>query len=77
MQYGQYIGETHIITYGCVLCQKYHRKGFDPEFEEHIYHQSKHGVSRRAPIGAAEIFVATIQAEEREENRKKGIVEPY
>ena len=62
VEYGRYIGPTPITEYGCVLCQKYHRKGLDPEYEAHLYHQSKHGVSERKPNGAAEEFVAHLLA---------------
>ena len=64
MQYGMYIGPTPITEYGCVKCQKYHRMGLDAEYEDHIYHQSKHGVRERAPRGIAEEFVAHMLAQE-------------
>jgi len=60
-----YIGPTPITEYGCVLCQKYHRKGLDSEYEAHLYHQSKHGVRTRAPQGIEEEFIANILAEEK------------
>lgn len=61
MNYG-YIGPTPITEYGCVLCQRYHRKGLDREYDLHICHQSKHGTSTRAPQGPAETFVANMLA---------------
>jgi hypothetical protein len=64
MQYGQYIGPTPITEYGCVKCQKYHRLGLDPEFDEHLYHQAKHGTRKRAPLGKAEEFVAHMLAQD-------------
>jgi hypothetical protein len=61
MNYG-YIGPTPITEYGCVRCQKYHRKGLDAEYEDHLYYQSKHGTSTRAPITIEEKFVAHLLA---------------
>lgn len=63
MNFG-YIGPTPITEYGCCACQKYHRRGMDPEYEAHLYRQDKHGVRTRAPIGPAETFVAEMQAME-------------
>ena len=63
--YGRYIGPTPITEYGCVLCQKYHRLGLDPEYDAHISRQSKHGITTRAPIGKAEEFVANMLAQEK------------
>jgi len=40
------------------------RLGLDPEFDAHLYHQSKHGTRKRAPIGKAEEFVAHMLAQE-------------
>lgn len=41
-----YAGATYLDVslkvFGCVLCQKYHTEG-DPEFEPHLFFQSKHG----------------------------------
>jgi hypothetical protein len=62
MQYG-YIGPTPITEYGCVLCQKHHRKGLDSEYESHLYRQDKHGVTTRAPQGKAEEFAAHMLAD--------------
>jgi hypothetical protein len=76
MNYG-YIGSTPITSYGCVLCQREHRLGIDPEFESHSYRQSKHGISNRAPIGPRETLVAVVLAEERKagqrDDRKYGV----
>jgi hypothetical protein len=61
-----YIGPTPITEYGCTLCQRYHRLGLDSEYEDHIYHQSKHGIRTRAPLSSAEKFVAHLLAERKE-----------
>lgn len=37
-----------ITEYGCALCQTYHRKGLDAEYEDHIMLQSKDGLQERA-----------------------------
>jgi hypothetical protein len=63
MVYGRYIGSTPITEYGCTLCQRYHRLGMDEEYEAHLYHQSKHGVITRGPIGPRETFVAQMLSE--------------
>jgi len=63
MQYGIYIGPTPITEYGCCLCQKWHRKGLDAEYDAHIAWQSKHGTRERAPSGIAEEFVAHMLAD--------------
>lgn len=59
-----YIGPTPITAYGCCQCQREHRLGLDPEFDAHLWRQSKHGPYRRAPIGKAEEFVAHMLAME-------------
>lgn len=38
-----------IREYGCVKCQKYHRRGIDDLYEPHLFFQSKHGWSERKP----------------------------
>jgi hypothetical protein len=63
MQHGIYIGPTPITYYGCVRCQKYHRKGFDAEFEAHKFDQDKHGIRERGPIGKDEEFIAHMLAD--------------
>lgn len=62
MNYG-YIGPTPINAYGCVLCQREHRRGLDPEYEAHIMRQSKHGTYTRAPLNFRERVIATLLAE--------------
>ena len=37
---------ARIVYYGCVRCQREHRQG-QPEFEAHIFDQSKHGIRER------------------------------
>jgi hypothetical protein len=42
-----YTGQPLVREYGCVRCQKWHRRGIDPEYEPHLYYQSKHGWHER------------------------------
>jgi len=58
-----YIGDTPITYYGCVLCQREHRKGIDAEYTPHIYHQSKHGIKIRGPLDKGEEFLAAMIAD--------------
>lgn len=71
MNYG-YIGPTPITAYGCVLCQREHRKGIDADYDAHLYRQSKHGTYTRAPQGIVEEFVAHVQADHGKQDRRLG-----
>lgn len=43
-----HLGQPLIREYGCHICQAYHRAELDPDlYEDHLYHQSKHGSSDR------------------------------
>lgn len=55
---------TVLLTeYGCVLCQKWHRKGIDPEYQPHLMRQSKHGPRSRVAT-AAETFLLELRRAE-------------
>ena len=45
-----------VTTYGCVLCQKWHVKGIDTEYDAHLHRQGKHQGPRERPATPAEIF---------------------
>lgn len=36
-------GQPLVREYGCTICQRYHRETLDPEYQPHLFHQSKHG----------------------------------
>lgn len=63
MQIGNYIGECGIRAYGCVQCQREHRRNLDHEYEQHIYYQSKHGTYWRAPRNMLEEFVGWLYSD--------------
>lgn len=46
-------GPRSIQAYGCVKCQRWHYEG-DPDFEAHLLHQSKHGITLRPATEAAD-----------------------
>jgi hypothetical protein len=49
-----------VREYGCVRCQTRHRLGLDPEYQEHLYWQSKHGWYDRLPT-AGEVFRRLVE----------------
>ena len=49
-----------VRVYRCVLCQRRHREGLDPEFQPHVLHQSKDGISERPPT-PAEVFRREVE----------------
>jgi hypothetical protein len=56
----EYVGACQIRAYGCVECQREHRKYLDADYERHINRQSKHGTYLRAPEGMLETFVGWL-----------------
>lgn len=49
-----------ITEYGCVRCQRYHAEGLDPLYQDHLFHQSKHGTRTRPPT-AGEVFRRLVE----------------
>lgn len=62
--YGRPLTGPAITCYNCCRCQQTHRRGIDPEYDEHLHRQSKHGVYRRAPLDTGERFAAAMQDDE-------------
>jgi hypothetical protein len=54
---------TQITEYGCCHCQKWHRKGLDHEYDEHIYFQGKHQGPRERVAKPGEIFALEMLKE--------------
>lgn len=61
--YGRPLTGPAVTCYGCVKCQREHRKGIDSEYDDHILYQSKHGINQRAPLDHGERFALLVAAE--------------
>lgn len=55
---------VEVEEYGCVRCQKYHVKGIDPEYADHLMCQSKHGPYTRRATPAE---VVALEMEKKDE----------
>lgn len=49
-----------VREYGCVKCQKHHRQYLDPEYDDHLFWQNKHGWRER-PALPWEVFALEMQ----------------
>ncbi len=60
--YGRPLTGPALTCYGCCRCQKEHRRGIDPEYADHLIHQSKRGTYERAPLDHGEKFAYHFEA---------------
>lgn len=58
--YGRPLTGPVVTCYGCCKCQRTHRRHIDPEYDDHILFQSKHGVTERAPLDHGERFALLV-----------------
>jgi hypothetical protein len=59
-----------VQSYGCVRCQQRHYTG-QPIYQQHILHQSKHGISYQK-AGPSVDWTQTDNSAERSEERRVG-----